>query len=110
MSDVYRPYDVALWRWWPSLFPTFVDTVYAPTSQQAVLSLMERENKKRVARAAVQSADGSIERWLHVDSELLLEGDVCVEVPFIWVNGQIVPVVCPNGKPLAVQVEGESEG
>jgi len=110
MSDAYRPYDVALWRWWPSLFPTCAETVYAPTSKQAVLSLMERENTKRVARAAVQSADGSIERWLHVDREFLRDGDVCVEVPFAWVNGRIVPVGCPNGKPIAVQVEGESEG
>ncbi len=105
MSDAYRPYEVALWRWWPSLFPICADVVFAPTSQQAVLSLMEREGKKRVARVAVQSADGSIERWLHVDVELLREGDVSVEVPLVWIDGQMVPVVCPNDV-LVAQKEG----
>ncbi|MGI9057117.1 MAG: hypothetical protein ACR2H5_00880 [Ktedonobacteraceae bacterium] len=109
MSEDYQPYEVALWRWWPSLFPTCAETVYAPTSQRAVLSLMEREHKQRVVRAAIQSADGSIERWLHVDVELLRDGNVCVEVPLAWVDGRIVPVVCPNGLPLVVQGEGESE-
>ena len=109
MSDEYRPYEVALWRWWPSLFPTCAETVYAPTSKQAVLSLMERENKKRVARVAVQSANGCIERWCDVEVEWLREGHISIEVRLVWLDGQMVAIDRVTGKPLAVPDEDESE-
>jgi len=111
MSDDYRPYDVALWRWWPPrLFPEYMDEVYALTSTQAVLSLMERENKQRVARAAVKSLDGTIEHWRDVDVELLREGHVSIEVRLVWLDGRMVALDRVTGKPLAFPDEDESEG
>lgn len=98
----YQKYDVALWLQWPSLFPEYVDDVYAPTSKQAVLSLMEREALKRVKRAGVQSPDGKREFWQYVDVEFLRDGEVSVVARLVWKDGRIVQV--PNE-----QVETESE-
>lgn len=90
MSEVALPYEVAVWRWWPTTcFPAFA-TVYASTSRQAVLAFLETEGMTRVARAAVQSPDGSIERWVHVDLNALRNGQVTVEVPLVWRNGRVV--------------------
>lgn len=92
MNKVMWPYEVAVWRWWPTtLFPAFA-TVHAPTSRQAVLAFLEEQAMTRVARVAVQSPDGSIERWVHVDVEALRHGHVTVEVPLIWRNGRVVRV------------------
>lgn len=111
MSEIYQRYDVALWKWWPPhLFPEYADEVYAPTSRQAVLSLMEREKRKRVARAAVKSPDGTLEYWRDVDVELLREGHVSLEVRLVWRDGQIIAVDRVTGKPLAPSDEDESEG
>ena len=95
-NDTYQPYEVALWRLWPSLFPEYVDVVHAPGSRQAVLSLMELQSVERVAKAAVQSPDGTIERWRHVDVASLREGDVTVEVRLVWMHGHVVPLEEPT--------------
>jgi hypothetical protein len=92
MSEVALSYEVAVWRWWPtSCFPAF-GTVSAPTSRQAVLAFLEGEKMTRVARVAVQSPDGSMERWVHVDREALRHGQVTVEVPLVWRHGRVVRV------------------
>jgi len=95
-NDTYQPYEVALWRLWPSLFPEYVDVVYATSSQQAVLFLMELQDVERVAKAAVQSPGGTIERWRHVDVGSLREGDVTVEVRLVWMHGSVVPLEEPT--------------
>lgn len=95
-SDDYRPYEVVLWRLWPSLFPDYIDVVHAPGSRQAVLSLMELQGVERVAKAAVQSPGGIIERWRHVDVASLREGDVTIEVRLVWMHGRVVPLEEPT--------------
>ncbi len=110
MSEPYHPYEVAAWRWWPTSWFPVIGTIYAPTSRQAVLTFLEQENLKRMARVAVQSPDGTIERWRDVDVELLREGfAMSVEVPLVWRNGLVVALKGASGKPLAAQGEEQSE-
>jgi hypothetical protein len=91
-------YEVAVWRWWPtSCFPAF-GTVSAPTSRQAVLAFLEEQALTRVARVAVQSPDGTIERWVHVDREALRHGQVTVEVPLVWRNRRVVRASCASSQ------------
>ncbi len=90
----YQKYDVALWLQWPSLFPEYVDDVYALNSKQAVLSLMEREALKQVKRAGVQSPNGKLEFWQYVDIESLRDGEVSIVARLVWKDGRIVSV--PN--------------
>jgi hypothetical protein len=110
MSETYRPYEIAAWRWWPTSWFPVIGTVYAPTARQAVLSFLERENLKRMARVAVQSPDGMIERWRDVDVELVREGfAMSVEVPLVWRNGQVVALKGACGKPEVTQGEEKRE-
>ncbi len=53
-------FDVALWRWWPSLFPAYTAYVAAPNAFSAVAFLMRVHGVQRVARAAADAVDGSL--------------------------------------------------
>ena len=53
-------FDVALWRWWPSLFPAYTAYVVAPNAFSAVAFLMRIHGVQRVARAAADAVDGSL--------------------------------------------------
>ena len=53
-------FDVALWRWWPSLFPAYMAYVAAPNAFSAVALLMRVHGVQRVARAAADAVDGSL--------------------------------------------------
>ena len=55
-----RVFDVALWRWWPSLFPEYTASVAAPNAFTAVAFLMRVHVVQRVARAAADAVDGSL--------------------------------------------------
>ena len=53
-------FEVALWRWWPSLFPEYTASVAAPNAFTAVMLLMRRHGMQQVARAAADAVDGSL--------------------------------------------------
>jgi hypothetical protein len=53
-------FDVALWRWWPSLFPEYTACVVAPNAFAAVEYLMRVYRVRWVARAAAATLDGSL--------------------------------------------------
>jgi len=53
-------FDVALWRWWPSLFPVYTAYIVAPNAFSAVAFLMRIHGVKWVARAAADAVDGSL--------------------------------------------------
>src|SRR5712691_11839321 len=53
-------YDVALWRWWPALFPEWVGLVDAPNAFAAVGALMHACGLRWVAYASVRRVDGSL--------------------------------------------------
>jgi len=53
-------FDVALWRWWPSLFPEYTAFVVAPDAFTAVECLMRVYRVRWVARAAAVTLDGSL--------------------------------------------------
>jgi len=53
-------FDVALWRWWPSLFPEYMAFVVAPDAFAAVVCLMRVHRVRWVARAAAATLDGSL--------------------------------------------------
>jgi hypothetical protein len=53
-------FAVALWRWWPSLFPEYTASVVAPNAFTAVALLMRRHGVQRVARAAADAVDDSL--------------------------------------------------
>jgi len=59
-------FDVALWLFWPSLFPEYIAVIEAPDPLSAVWLLMERCQLVYVSRAAVKSPDGSLRRWRYV--------------------------------------------
>jgi hypothetical protein len=52
-----RRYDVALWRWWPSLFPEWCEVVVAPSAFAAVEAVMRRHGCMTVQHAAVCTMD-----------------------------------------------------
>jgi hypothetical protein len=56
---VMRCYDVALWRYWPSLFPGYVGYVQASSAFAAVEAMMRLHNLWRVGYAAACSLDRS---------------------------------------------------
>ena len=56
-------YDVALWRWWPALFPECVCLVDAPNAFAAVEALMRACGLRRVAYASARRVDGSLLYW-----------------------------------------------
>lgn len=53
-------YDVALWRWWPALFPEWVCLVDAPNAFAAVEALMRACGLRWVAYASACAVDGSL--------------------------------------------------
>ena len=53
-------YDVALWCWWPGLFPTRVSLVEAPHAFAAIECLMRSCGFRRVAYASARALDGSL--------------------------------------------------
>src|SRR2546422_87251 len=53
-------YDVALWRWWPALFPECVCLMDAPNAFAAVEALMRACGLRRVAYASARRVDGSL--------------------------------------------------
>jgi hypothetical protein len=52
-------YDVALWRFWPSLFPEWTERVRAFSEHKAVYDLMRVHGVSFVEKAAVRAYDGS---------------------------------------------------
>ena len=55
-----RCYDVALWRWWPSLFPDRCEVVGAPSPFAAVEAVMRRHGCMTVQHAAACARDGTL--------------------------------------------------
>jgi hypothetical protein len=53
-----RQYDVALWRWWPSLFPDWCEMIDAPGAFAAVEVVMWRHGCMTVQHAAACARDG----------------------------------------------------
>jgi purine nucleoside phosphorylase len=53
-------FEVALWRWWPSLFPDYVASVAAPDAFAAIEQGMRVARVCFVARAAAIARDGSL--------------------------------------------------
>ena len=53
-------FDVALWRWWPSLFPEYTASVAAPNAFTAVVFVMRVHGVGWVARAAADTVGGSL--------------------------------------------------
>ena len=57
-------YDVALWKWWPSLGPDYVEDVQAPDALSAIYTLMRLRRLDEVAHAAARVVGRpGIERW-----------------------------------------------
>jgi hypothetical protein len=55
-----RHYDVAVWRWWPSLFPEWCEVVEAANPFEAVETVMWRHGCMSVQHAAAQTRDGLV--------------------------------------------------
>src|SRR6266567_2110075 len=55
-----RRYDVALWRWWPSLFPEWCDVVEAASPFAAVEAVMRLYGCMSVQHAAAYAKDGLV--------------------------------------------------
>ncbi len=55
-----RRYDVALWRWWPSLFPDWCEVVEAPSPFAAVEAVMQRHGCMTVQHTAACAQDGLV--------------------------------------------------
>jgi hypothetical protein len=55
-----RRYDVAVWRWWPSLFPQWCEVVEAKNAFAAVEAVMRRLRLTAVLYAAARATDGTI--------------------------------------------------
>src|SRR6266699_5068439 len=53
-------YDVALWRWWPSLFPAWCEVVEAASAFAAVEVVMRRHGCMTVKHAAARTMDGLV--------------------------------------------------
>lgn len=52
-------YDVALWSFWPALFPEWTEEVQAYSSQSAIYELMRLHGLHFVEKAAVSDCNGS---------------------------------------------------
>ncbi len=79
-------YDVALWRWWPSLMPDVVEVVQAFSPRSALFDVMERAGLRFVERAAVVevvavacpgSAGIDCQQWCGVESIQRWDGVLC---------------------------------
>ena len=55
-----RLFDVALWRVWPSLFPEWTGTLFAPDAYSAIVQLMQVYGLERVAWGQANARDGRI--------------------------------------------------
>jgi hypothetical protein len=55
-----RHYDVAVWRWWPSLFPEWCEVIEAPSAFAAVEAVMRRHGCMTVQHAAACAKDGLV--------------------------------------------------
>ncbi len=55
-----RRHDVALWRWWPSLFPEWCDVVEAASPFAAVEAVMRLYGCMSVQHAAAYAKDGLV--------------------------------------------------
>jgi hypothetical protein len=66
VGGVVMVFDVALWLFWPSLFPEYIAIIEAPDPLSAVFVLMESCEVYRVSLAAVRLPDGSLRRWFGV--------------------------------------------
>ena len=55
-----RRYDVALWRWWPLLFPEWCELVEASSAFAAVEAVMRRHGCMTVQHAAACAQDGLV--------------------------------------------------
>ena len=60
-------YDVALWRYWPALFPEWAEAVQAYSPQSAMYGLMRLHGLRFVEKVAVSACNGSpIQRYYDV--------------------------------------------
>ena len=59
-SEDQAVFEVALWRWWPSLFPEYVVSMAAPAAFAAIEQVMQVAGVRFVARAAADAVDGSL--------------------------------------------------
>ena len=60
-------YDVALWRFWPSLFPEWTEKVKDFSPQSAMYALMRLHGLRFVEKVAVSACNGSpIQRYYDV--------------------------------------------
>ena len=55
-----RVFAVAIWRWWPSLFPEYLASVAAPAAFAAIEQGMRVAGARFAARAAAIARDGSL--------------------------------------------------
>jgi hypothetical protein len=55
-----RCFDVAVWRWWPSLFPQWCELVEAPDPFAAVEVVMRRHGCMTAQHAAACATDGLV--------------------------------------------------
>ena len=55
-----RRYDVAVWRWWPSLFPEWCEIVVASSAFAAVEAVMRRHGCMTVQHVAARTQDGLV--------------------------------------------------
>jgi hypothetical protein len=55
-----RRYEVALWRWWPSLFPDWCEVVVAKSPFAGVEAVMWRHGCMTVKHAAARTMDGQV--------------------------------------------------
>jgi hypothetical protein len=77
-----RRYDVALWRWWPSLFPEWCEVVVAPGAFAAVEAVMRRHGCMTVQHAAARTQDGLlVYRCFGVTLVPVSAGDARVPAP-----------------------------
>ena len=53
-------FAVALWRWWPSLFPEYLAVVPVPAAFAAIEQVMQVAGVRFAARAAAIARDGSL--------------------------------------------------
>jgi hypothetical protein len=58
---VMKQFDVALWRWWPSLWPEWTGTVWAENAYTAIVQVMQVYGLQKVHAAAANARDGSIQ-------------------------------------------------
>jgi hypothetical protein len=68
-----QEYDVALWRFWPSLFPEWTETVRDFSPQSAMYTLMRLHGLRFVEKVAVRCGTSPIQRYYDVICPRLVE-------------------------------------